>query len=59
MFDDLPTPKKDKDFPRNLENMSVEELELYIQDLHNEIIRVQADMEKKKASRAAADSVFG
>lgn len=59
MFDDdLPKPKSDNQFPRNLENMSVSDLKEYIQDLEGEISRVKADIEKKQASQDAASSVF-
>ncbi len=58
MFDDLPAPKPDNNFPRNLENMSVEELEDYIIELEEEITRAKDDIGKKKASRDAAASVF-
>jgi uncharacterized small protein (DUF1192 family) len=59
MFDDLPPVKKTtQDFPRNLENMSLNELELYITDLQNEISRVQTDIAGKKASQEAAAAVF-
>ena len=59
MFDEeLPKKKPEGEFPRNLENMSVDDLEEYIGELRNEIARVEMDTEKKKASRDAADSVF-
>ena len=59
MFDeDLPKKKPEGEFPRNLENMSVGELEDYIADLQAEIKRVEADMKKKKESHAAAASIF-
>lgn len=58
MFDD-DTPKlKRADFPRNLENMSVEELENYTEELHAEIERVKQDMHRKKTSRDSASSIF-
>ena len=58
MFDDdLPKPKTE-DFPRNLETMSVEELKVYIEELKDEIKRVEQDMTAKQASRDAAASVF-
>lgn len=58
MFDDdLPKPKT-SEFPRNLDGMSVSELEEYVAELKEEITRVQADMAKKQASSAAADSFF-
>ncbi len=59
MFDDdLPKKKPESEFPRNLENMSVGDLEEYITELNAEIARVQSDIEKKKASHDAAASVF-
>lgn len=60
MFDDLePVKKNDGAFPRNLENMSVDELQNYIAELRIEIERAEIDIEKKKASVAAAAAVFG
>ena len=56
--DDLPKKKPKGEFPRNLENMSVDELGLYIEDLKAEIVRVEGDMKKKKASRDAASAFF-
>ncbi|MCB1783270.1 MAG: DUF1192 domain-containing protein [Alphaproteobacteria bacterium] len=59
MFDDdLPKAKKTEDFPRNLELLSVSDLENYIEELESEISRVRQDIEKKNASRNAADSFF-
>ena len=59
MFDeDLPKPKGDQAFPRNLEGLSVAELADYINKLQAEIIRVEEDITKKKASADAAASVF-
>ncbi len=62
MFDDLTdfAPKKEAPyaFPRNLEGLSINELETYITDLQSEISRVQADIAAKKASEEAAAAVF-
>ena len=59
MFDDLDLPKKSAgDFPRDLENMSVAELEEYIAELKAEITRAEGDIDKKKASSDAAAAVF-
>ena len=59
MFDEeLPKNKQSNEFPRNLEDMSVDELDEYIEELKAEIQRAEDDKEKKKASFAAADSVF-
>lgn len=43
---------------QSLEGMSVTELEEYIMQLEGEIARVRQDIEKKKASSAAADAFF-
>lgn len=58
MFDDdLPKPKT-SEFPRNLENMSVDEIDDYVAELRAEIERCEADKAKKKASMDAAANVF-
>lgn len=57
MFDDLPKPKT-REFPRNLEGLSIEELEHYIMELNAEIEKTRLDIDKKKASRDAAASIF-
>lgn len=59
MFDeDLPKVKADTSFPRNLEGLSVAELEAYITALKSEIERVQEDITQKKKSQDAAASFF-
>jgi uncharacterized small protein (DUF1192 family) len=59
MFDEeLPKKKPEAVFPRNLERLSVAELAEYIADLEAEIVRVRADMDKKKTSQDAASSIF-
>lgn len=58
MFDDL-DPVRKTGGPKKLIDMSVGELELYVSDLKNEIIRVEAEIVKKKASKSAADAIFG
>ncbi len=59
MFDeDLPKKKQNQTFPRDLEKMSVAEIEHYVTELEQEIIRAKADIEKKKSVMQAADSVF-
>lgn len=58
MFDEeLPKPKS-FEFPRKLENLSIDELSAYIDDLKSEIERVEQDISSKKASQDAAASVF-
>lgn len=59
MFDEeLPKKKPEAVFPRNLERLSVTELAEYIAELEGEIVRVRADMDKKKTSQDAAASIF-
>ena len=56
-LDDLPRPKT-ATFPRNLENLSIDELQAYIADLETEIERVKQDIGKKRASIEAAAAFF-
>ena len=58
-LDDLPKPKNDGGMPRNLENLSIEELDNYIQELKDEIKRCEDDIAAKQATKTAADEVFG
>ena len=58
MFDDLPKPKTDSNFPRDLTDMSVDEIEDYIGDLKAEITRAEVDIKTKKASANAAEAFF-
>ena len=60
MFDEeVERPKVRTVFePINLENFSVDELAQYVSDLEGEIVRVRADMDKKKASAEAANAFF-
>lgn len=55
--DDL-DPKTNKPQPRDLENLSVEELAEYIVDLKAEIQRVEKDIQAKGAQKSAADAFF-
>lgn len=59
MFDDdLPKPKPEAVFPRNLERLSVSDLEDYVVELEQEIVKVQAEIDRKRASQDAASSFF-
>jgi len=58
MFDEDLEPQKKKAAKRNLDNMSVSELENYIKEMKEEIERVENDIARKKAHEAAAASVF-
>lgn len=54
--DELPRPKLM--VTRNLERMSIDELNDYIAELEAEIARVGADIKKKQSVMAAGDAFF-
>lgn len=58
MLDEENFPDKNKAVKKNLEPLSIDELENYIDDLKNEITRVEQEITKKKAHREAASQVF-
>jgi uncharacterized small protein (DUF1192 family) len=58
IFDDDTDPKTKKQKPRLLDNMSVPELKAYVEQLKEEIVRVEADILKKEKHRAAMDALF-
>ena len=51
-------PRKKTPKPRNLEEMSIEALHEYIEELAAEIERVKAAIKTKEQARSLADSVF-
>lgn len=58
-FDDLePRGPNKKVTPKNLEPMSVAELEEYIERLKAEIARVEAQIDAKKSQQKGAASLF-
>lgn len=62
MLDDdpfAPPAKKAVPLEQQLENASVDELELRIERLKAEITACEKAIQAKRAQRAAADSVFG
>jgi len=58
MFDDDLDPKTKRKKPRNLDNLSVDDLKIYIDDMKVEIVRVEADIAKKEAHKNAISSLF-
>ena len=56
--DDKPKKKVEHEIGQDLTLLSVEELGLRVQLLHDEINRLEADMAQKRASRTAADQFF-
>ncbi len=58
MFDEeLPKPKT-SEFPRNLVDMSVDELNEYIAELKEEVTRTETDRDNKQGSMSDADALF-
>ncbi|MCM2344920.1 MAG: DUF1192 domain-containing protein [Alphaproteobacteria bacterium] len=58
MFDDDLEPRTKKTKLRNLDNMSVEELKDYIEDMKAEILRVETEISKKQKHMNAAATLF-
>jgi uncharacterized small protein (DUF1192 family) len=56
--DDKPKKKVSHEIGQDLTLLSVEELRARVQLLNDEIIRLEADIKHKQASRSAADEVF-
>ena len=56
--DDRPKKKPVHEIGQDLSLLSVEELNDRIALLHDEVARLQAALEKKRASRSAADQFF-
>ena len=44
--------------PRELDNMSVEALNVYIEDLQHELARVKSEISTRHVVRSEADAVF-
>ena len=58
MEDEDDLPRKVGWEPKNLEPLSIDQLEDYISVLEGEIARVRSDMETKKAKIGAAEAFF-
>jgi len=56
--DDTPPPKPVRLVKLPLDLLGVEELTDYIGELREEITRVEADIERKRSHRTAADAFF-
>lgn len=57
MFDDEDVPKIKTDIV-NLEPLSIDELEKYIVELKNEIVRTEEEIKRKQSHMDAASSIF-
>lgn len=58
MEDEDDLPRKLDWQPKNLEPLSIDQLEDYISVLEGEISRVRADMAAKQSDLGAAESIF-
>lgn len=56
--DDEPRPKPSAGPGRNLDRMSVVELEAYVAELRAEIVRVEAAIARHRDMRSAAEALF-
>jgi len=45
-------------FPRKLEGKSVKEMEIYITELEEEIVKVRKEIDKRGGVKSAAESLF-
>jgi uncharacterized small protein (DUF1192 family) len=55
---EIDEPLHQRPQPKNLEPMSIGELETYIGDLEAEIARARMAIEKKRSIRGGADALF-
>ena len=58
IFDEDLDPKIKKSKPRVLDNMSVLELREYVEQLKEEIIRVEAEIKRKEKHKSAMEGLF-
>lgn len=58
MFDDELEPQKKVKTLKDLEPMSLDELQFYIKDMKDEILRAEQEIERKKTHMEAASSIF-
>jgi uncharacterized small protein (DUF1192 family) len=56
--DDEPLMKRRRLEPLLLDSLGIEELRSYIGELKAEIVRVEADIDRKGSHRSAADAFF-
>lgn len=58
MFDEDGRKIEVVSFPRNMEEMSIKDIEEYIVELQSEMERAEEDIKKKKAHQDAASKLF-
>ena len=56
--DDAPPLKRRRLEPLLLDSLGIDEMRLYIAELRDEIVRVEADIDRKQGHRNAADAFF-
>ena len=50
--------KKSKSIGGNIDDLSIEDLEEVIEDLNNEIVRIETLIKKKKKAKKSAEKLF-
>ena len=58
MEDEDLEPQRTKPPKPPLDDLSIEELEAYIEDLEGEILRVRAEIDKKHSHRESVEGIF-
>ena len=58
MDDDDLEPQRTKPAKPPLDDLSIEELEAYIEDLEGEILRVRGEIDKKDSHRKSVEGLF-
>ncbi len=58
MDDEDLEPQRTKSPKPPLDDLSIEELEAYIEDLEGEIMRVRAEIDKKDSHRKSVEGLF-
>ncbi len=58
IFDDDTDPKTKRQKLRALDTLSIPELKIYVEQMKEEILRVEAEITKKEKHKAAADALF-
>ena len=53
-----PKPKPENLFPRNITDASVAQMQEYIVELKDEIVRVEKEIEKRGSVKAKAEAFF-
>lgn len=56
--DEIAKSKRPQMFPRNIDGMSVSQMQEYIAELNTEIAKLQREIDKRGGVRSAAEALF-